>query len=186
MVEYLKNPPVDLNLLKYIATENAVTLLGKKYLPQTEAPADGEIPAEAAVDSRLVDDVVAQASLFIELAMQEGLVPNIGFIRSIAFEVSGAQEVQKDQVGILYSVIKPTEAAYVDVARSLIIEFLQRGEALSTITPELEQTLAEAKYEEVLNSLQGRRLDDDVFSQRGAQESILRKVILTPPSDPNW
>jgi hypothetical protein len=128
--------------------------------------------------SKLVEDLVAQASLYIDLAMQKGLVPDADFIRSIAFEVSGAQEVQKDLVGILLSVIKPTEAAYTNIAYLLIVEFLQKSDALSNITPDAEQALAEAKYEEFLKTLQGRKLEDEVFSQRGAQESILRSIIL--------
>jgi hypothetical protein len=44
----------------------------------------------------------------------------------------------------------------------------------------LEETAAK-KYEELLSSLLKKKLEDEVFSQRGAQESILRNIIFVNP-----
>lgn len=181
-VEWDKQPTIDLNLLNLIATEEAIVALQKKYVPQVEgAPA----PAEP-LDAVLVSDLVAKASVHIDLAVQLGLVPDADFIRSIAFEISGAQVVQKDVIETLLSVVKPTESAYINLAYGLVAETLKyRATAQAAVAagtpapaPLALEDIAAKKYEELLNSLLKKKLEDEVFSQRGAQESILRSIIL--------
>ena len=202
--EFTKDPEVDLNLLKLYAIDKATKVLAEMYVPAPEPSEEATVPVDAAdegeevapaepVDTSdgeaiedatnseslvVVDRYINEAIPYIELAIEGGVTIDSDFIKDLLLELNGAEELERSLVGTLLDVIKPDEYPFIDLAYSTILQkraYLAENEVS---TEENDLKIVSSVYATLVFILEAEKLSPENFSEKGAQETILRSVIL--------
>ncbi len=177
--KYSSAPVVDANFLKLLAAEEAIAALVPKYVAGAPAPARPVAQSKSPAEPKLVQELTTQAALYLDLAKVRKVPVDADLVRSIVIDLAGAQVQEKDLFQILFGVLKSGESDYINLAYRLIVTSLNSGDTLDSVDPAKDLVNVEAAYTKLLEQLKANKLTGEEFSERGAQESILRNITLT-------
>ncbi len=204
--ELNKTPELDLNLIKlsvvyeaqqyfvnlYLGagtgepvldaevTNGATTNAGDAVANNGEATSNGNgstNPTGPTSPSKFesVNNLIAQAKPYLDYAKALGGELTEDNIYAILLEVAGATDSAPDFLDVLFSVVKPDDEKYLGVAYNVIMAKISAG--ITQKTPR-DALICSKVYDAYIAKKELNRLSKDEFAEKGAQQSLLRSIIL--------